>query len=47
MFEYSVIHSGPFSGKLDTAKDHANALTTVYANVLNKYATTTLKVDTF
>ena len=47
-FEYSVIHSGPFSGKIDSSEaNRANQLVAVHANVLNKKVSGEMEVKTF
>ena len=47
-FEYSVIHSGPFSGKLDSSEaNRANQLVAIHANVLNKKLSGEIEVKTY
>ena len=46
-WEVSVIHNSPFSGKLDSGKVDANALTAIHANVLNKNRTGELEVKVY
>ena len=46
-FEYSVLHSGPFSGKRDPSEGaRANSLIAIHANVLNKKMTGKVRVVT-
>ena len=47
MFQVSVIHNSPFSGKLDADKAEANSLTAIHANVLNRRLTGEIEVKTY
>ena len=47
MFQVSVIHNSPFSGKLDADKAEANSLTAIHANVLNRRLNGEIEVKTY
>ena len=46
-FVYSVIHSGPFSGKLDSEDTHKTALTDIYANTTSQKWNGKIKLETW
>ena len=47
MFQVSVIHNSPFSGKMDADKAEANTLTAIHANVLNRRLNGEIEVKTY
>ena len=46
-FEVSLAHSGPFSGKINSEEAvRTNSLVDVYANVINKHMTGSVRITT-